>query len=39
MFTGGDPALATQQSVDDLTKEVKSLRKAMDERFDRIDKR
>jgi hypothetical protein len=39
IFLGGDPALATQESVDDLRAEVKGLKAHIDSRFDRFEKR
>lgn len=38
LFTGGDPALATQQDVNDLKKEVADLKKVINERFDKLEK-
>lgn len=39
ILTGGDPALATQQDMNDLKKEVADLKKTINDRFDKLEKR
>lgn len=38
LLTGGDPALATQEDVANLKKEVVELKKVINDRFDRLEK-